>query len=196
MLAGRPAPEEGPRKGRRGRARPEPRALPAPRRLADLLEQQQEELATIEALDAGAVYTLALKTHVGMSIQTFRYFAGWCDKIQVGLPRASGPAGPLRAAQRSHGRSTTRHSFVALRKRRLFAPGSAGGKRVGLGWVLCQGLEGRCRGVTGLGLAGASGEDRALVAPGGRAAAGAPAALSLVLAQPSTPHPSDSAATQ
>ncbi|XP_007465320.1 PREDICTED: cytosolic 10-formyltetrahydrofolate dehydrogenase isoform X1 [Lipotes vexillifer] len=51
-------------------------------RLADLLEQRQEELATIEALDAGAVYTLALKTHVGMSIQTFRYFAGWCDKIQ------------------------------------------------------------------------------------------------------------------
>uniref|UniRef100_A0A8C7HCA5 10-formyltetrahydrofolate dehydrogenase n=1 Tax=Oncorhynchus kisutch TaxID=8019 RepID=A0A8C7HCA5_ONCKI len=31
---------------------------------------------------SGAVYTLALKTHVGMSIQTFRYFAGWCDKIQ------------------------------------------------------------------------------------------------------------------
>ncbi|KAM6214189.1 cytosolic 10-formyltetrahydrofolate dehydrogenase isoform 2-T2 [Rhynchocyon petersi] len=51
-------------------------------RLADIMEQHQEELATIEALDAGAVYTLALKTHVGMSIQTFRYFAGWCDKIQ------------------------------------------------------------------------------------------------------------------
>uniref|UniRef100_A0A4W4E837 10-formyltetrahydrofolate dehydrogenase n=1 Tax=Electrophorus electricus TaxID=8005 RepID=A0A4W4E837_ELEEL len=52
-------------------------------RLADLMEQHQEELATIEAIDSGAVYTLALKTHVGMSIQTFRYFAGWCDKIQV-----------------------------------------------------------------------------------------------------------------
>ncbi|XP_053519491.1 cytosolic 10-formyltetrahydrofolate dehydrogenase-like [Artibeus jamaicensis] len=51
-------------------------------RLADLMEEHREELATIEALDAGAVYTLALKTHVGMSIQTFRYFAGWCDKIQ------------------------------------------------------------------------------------------------------------------
>uniref|UniRef100_A0AAQ6IRT1 10-formyltetrahydrofolate dehydrogenase n=1 Tax=Anabas testudineus TaxID=64144 RepID=A0AAQ6IRT1_ANATE len=51
-------------------------------RLADLMEQHQEELATIEAIDSGAVYTLALKTHVGMSIQTFRYFAGWCDKIQ------------------------------------------------------------------------------------------------------------------
>uniref|UniRef100_A0A8C4NB35 10-formyltetrahydrofolate dehydrogenase n=1 Tax=Eptatretus burgeri TaxID=7764 RepID=A0A8C4NB35_EPTBU len=51
-------------------------------RLADLMEKHQEELATIEALDSGAVYTLALKTHVGMAVQTFRYFAGWCDKIQ------------------------------------------------------------------------------------------------------------------
>uniref|UniRef100_A0A5F8GXY6 10-formyltetrahydrofolate dehydrogenase n=1 Tax=Monodelphis domestica TaxID=13616 RepID=A0A5F8GXY6_MONDO len=53
--------------------------------LADLMEEHQEELATIEAIDSGAVYTLALKTHVGMSIQTFRYFAGWCDKIQKEL---------------------------------------------------------------------------------------------------------------
>uniref|UniRef100_A0A8D3D5G5 10-formyltetrahydrofolate dehydrogenase n=1 Tax=Scophthalmus maximus TaxID=52904 RepID=A0A8D3D5G5_SCOMX len=52
-------------------------------KLADLMELHQEELATIEAIDSGAVYTLALKTHVGMSIQTFRYFAGWCDKIEV-----------------------------------------------------------------------------------------------------------------
>uniref|UniRef100_A0A8D0DQ36 10-formyltetrahydrofolate dehydrogenase n=1 Tax=Salvator merianae TaxID=96440 RepID=A0A8D0DQ36_SALMN len=51
-------------------------------RLADLMEEYQEELATIESIDSGAVYTLALKTHVGMSVQTFRYFAGWCDKIQ------------------------------------------------------------------------------------------------------------------
>ncbi|XP_060582139.1 cytosolic 10-formyltetrahydrofolate dehydrogenase-like isoform X2 [Ruditapes philippinarum] len=51
-------------------------------RLADLMEEHKEELATIESIDSGAVYTLALKTHVGMSIDTFRYFAGWCDKIQ------------------------------------------------------------------------------------------------------------------
>ncbi|KAL1273048.1 hypothetical protein QQF64_028910 [Cirrhinus molitorella] len=51
-------------------------------KLADLMEEHQEELATIETIDSGAVYTLALKTHIGMSIQTFRYFAGWCDKIQ------------------------------------------------------------------------------------------------------------------
>ena len=52
------------------------------KRLADLMEQHKEELATIESLDSGAVYTLALKTHVGMSIDTWRYFAGWADKIQ------------------------------------------------------------------------------------------------------------------
>ncbi|CAH0713804.1 unnamed protein product, partial [Brenthis ino] len=51
-------------------------------KLADLMEQHKEELATIETIDSGAVYTLALKTHVGMSIETWRYFAGWCDKIQ------------------------------------------------------------------------------------------------------------------
>jgi len=51
-------------------------------RLADLMEENKEELATLESIDSGAVYTLALKTHIGMSIDTFRYFAGWCDKIQ------------------------------------------------------------------------------------------------------------------
>ena len=46
-------------------------------KLADLMEEHKEELATIEAIDSGAVYTLALKTHVGMSIDTWRYMAGW-----------------------------------------------------------------------------------------------------------------------
>lgn len=45
----------------------------------------QEELATLESIDSGAVYTLALKTHVGMSIDVWRYMAGWCDKIEVYL---------------------------------------------------------------------------------------------------------------
>lgn len=52
-------------------------------KLADLMDAHREELATIESIDSGAVYTLAMKTHVGMSIDTWRYFAGWCDKIQV-----------------------------------------------------------------------------------------------------------------
>lgn len=74
-------------------------------RLADVMEQHQEELATIEALDAGAVYTLALKTHVGMSIQTFRYFAGWCDKIQVGYGLPS-PMGAFTCVQWAPGEET------------------------------------------------------------------------------------------
>ena len=52
--------------------------------MADLMECHREELSMIESLDSGAVYTLAVKTHVGMSIDAFRYFAGWSDKIQVG----------------------------------------------------------------------------------------------------------------
>lgn len=51
-------------------------------RLADLMEQHKEELATIESVDSGAVFTLALKTHIGMSIEAWRYFAGWTDKIE------------------------------------------------------------------------------------------------------------------
>jgi len=50
-------------------------------KLADLMEENIEELATLESIDSGAVYTLALKTHVGMSIKTWRYYAGWCDKL-------------------------------------------------------------------------------------------------------------------
>ncbi|XP_055847942.1 cytosolic 10-formyltetrahydrofolate dehydrogenase [Episyrphus balteatus] len=62
-------------------------------KLADLMEQHKEELATIEAVDSGAVYTLALKTHVGMSIDAWRYFAGWCDKI-LGSTIPVNPARP------------------------------------------------------------------------------------------------------
>lgn len=51
-------------------------------KLADLMEKHKEELATIESIDAGAVYTLALKCHIGMSIDAWRYFAGCADKIE------------------------------------------------------------------------------------------------------------------
>lgn len=51
-------------------------------KLADLMEKHKEELATIESIDSGAVYTLALKTHIGMSIEAWRFFAGCTDKIE------------------------------------------------------------------------------------------------------------------
>ncbi|XP_061772687.1 mitochondrial 10-formyltetrahydrofolate dehydrogenase-like [Nerophis ophidion] len=76
-------------------------------KLADLMEQHQEELATIEAMDSGAVYTLALKTHVGMSIQTFRYFAGWCDKIQ-------GKTIPINQARPNHNLTFTKKEPIGV----------------------------------------------------------------------------------
>ena len=60
------------------------------------MEEHKEELATLETVDSGAVYTLALKTHVGFSVDTFRYYAGWCDKIQVEMQLYFIPGDTLR----------------------------------------------------------------------------------------------------
>uniref|UniRef100_A0A8C0UF00 10-formyltetrahydrofolate dehydrogenase n=1 Tax=Cyanistes caeruleus TaxID=156563 RepID=A0A8C0UF00_CYACU len=76
-------------------------------RLADLMEEHQEELATIESIDSGAVYTLALKTHIGMSVQTFRYFAGWCDKIQ-------GATIPINQARPNHNLTFTKKEPIGV----------------------------------------------------------------------------------
>eukprot|EP00455_Lapot_gusevi_P021207 TRINITY_DN2229_c0_g1_i3.p1 TRINITY_DN2229_c0_g1~~TRINITY_DN2229_c0_g1_i3.p1 ORF type:complete len:918 (+),score=462.33 TRINITY_DN2229_c0_g1_i3:74-2827(+) len=51
-------------------------------RLADLMERHKDELALIECLDSGIPITLAKKTHIGMAIDSIRYFAGWAGKIQ------------------------------------------------------------------------------------------------------------------
>ncbi|KAA1476324.1 aldehyde dehydrogenase [Dentipellis sp. KUC8613] len=48
-------------------------------KLADLLEQNRDEFAAIEALDNGKAFWSA-KGDVGMSVGTFRYFAGWAGK--------------------------------------------------------------------------------------------------------------------
>lgn len=74
-------------------------------RLADLMEAHKEELATIESIDSGAVYTLALKTHVGMSIETWRYFAGWCDKIH-------GATIPISNARPNHNLTITKREPI------------------------------------------------------------------------------------
>ena len=69
------------------------------------MEEHQEELATLESLDSGAVYTLALKTHIGMSIQTLRYFAGWCDKIH-------GKTIPINHAKPNHNLTFTKREPI------------------------------------------------------------------------------------
>ena len=50
-------------------------------RLADLMEQHADELASLEVLDNGKPYTVAKAVDVAASIGCYRYFAGWADKV-------------------------------------------------------------------------------------------------------------------
>jgi aldehyde dehydrogenase (NAD+) len=51
-------------------------------RLADLIEQNADELARLESLDNGKPYGVAKAVDVGATVGCYRYFAGWADKIQ------------------------------------------------------------------------------------------------------------------
>ena len=51
-------------------------------RLADLIEQNVEELATLESLDNGKPRHVARNTDLPLVIACYRYYAGWADKIQ------------------------------------------------------------------------------------------------------------------
>ncbi|KAI9301374.1 aldehyde dehydrogenase domain-containing protein [Cunninghamella echinulata] len=50
-------------------------------KLADLMERDRDELATLEALDNGKAFHIARDEDIAGSIGCFRYFAGWADKI-------------------------------------------------------------------------------------------------------------------
>ncbi|MFC7061024.1 aldehyde dehydrogenase family protein [Halobacillus seohaensis] len=51
-------------------------------KFADLLEENREELAQLEALDNGKPYKVALTDDVDGSIEHFRYYSGFATKIQ------------------------------------------------------------------------------------------------------------------
>src|SRR5580704_2620355 len=69
------------------RAFPGWRAVPPTRRarllwdLADRLEQHADELATIEVLDNGKPLWEAQAVDIALTIELFRYYAGWTTKI-------------------------------------------------------------------------------------------------------------------
>ncbi|KAK1707498.1 aldehyde dehydrogenase [Colletotrichum lupini] len=50
-------------------------------KLADLVEANQETLATLETWNGGKPYGVALGEDVAETISTLRYYAGWADKI-------------------------------------------------------------------------------------------------------------------
>ena len=51
-------------------------------RLADLVEQHAEELATLESLDNGKPRHVAMAADLPLVLGCYRYYAGWADKIQ------------------------------------------------------------------------------------------------------------------
>ncbi|XP_010623473.3 aldehyde dehydrogenase, cytosolic 1-like [Fukomys damarensis] len=51
-------------------------------KLADLIERDRLLLATMEAINAGKLFSNTYMMDIEMSIRGLRYFAGWADKIQ------------------------------------------------------------------------------------------------------------------
>eukprot|EP00947_MAST-08B_sp_MAST-8B-sp1_P000356 g356.t1 len=60
-------------------------------RLADLIERDREQLARLETLDNGKPYSTSFNVDLGLVIKTFRYYAGWADKIQGKTIPTDGP---------------------------------------------------------------------------------------------------------
>ncbi|CAK7202166.1 hypothetical protein SEUCBS139899_004886 [Sporothrix eucalyptigena] len=56
-------------------------------KLADLIERDADDLASLEALDAGILFGESKGLHIPQAAATLRYFAGWADKITGQLLR-------------------------------------------------------------------------------------------------------------
>ncbi|KAF1843685.1 aldehyde dehydrogenase [Cucurbitaria berberidis CBS 394.84] len=50
-------------------------------KLADLIERDADDFATIEALDAGILFGDSKNINIASAVEALRYFAGWADKI-------------------------------------------------------------------------------------------------------------------
>jgi aldehyde dehydrogenase (NAD+) len=60
-------------------------------KLADLIEQHKEELAALETLDNGKPIRDSLNADLPLSIDCYRYYAGWADKIEGKTIPINGP---------------------------------------------------------------------------------------------------------
>lgn len=60
-------------------------------KLADLIEANAEELARLETLDNGKPLNESRYADLPLTIATFRYYAGWADKIQGRTIPVAGP---------------------------------------------------------------------------------------------------------
>src|SRR6185503_10976784 len=60
-------------------------------KLADLIEKNQEELARLESLDNGKPINDSRGGDLPLTIECYRYYAGWADKIEGKTIPVSGP---------------------------------------------------------------------------------------------------------
>lgn len=58
-------------------------------KIADLIEEHSEELAMLETLDQGQPLSVARNISVRGAAEHFRYYAGWCTKIDGRVPTPS-----------------------------------------------------------------------------------------------------------
>lgn len=50
-------------------------------RLADLIERDAQDLASLEAVDCGTLYTASMRQNIPQAVGCLRYYAGWADKV-------------------------------------------------------------------------------------------------------------------
>ena len=60
-------------------------------RVADLIEAQGEELASLETLDGGKLLSGVRNGEIPSAAESFRYYAGWCTKMEGRTPQISIP---------------------------------------------------------------------------------------------------------
>ncbi|KAE8914243.1 Aldehyde dehydrogenase [Phytophthora fragariae] len=60
-------------------------------KLADLIEENIDEIAALEALDNGKPFHVAKENDLQLVLKTLRYYAGWPDKIHGSVIPISGP---------------------------------------------------------------------------------------------------------
>ena len=60
-------------------------------KLGDLIEKNVDELAALEALDNGKTFSDAKNADLYLALKTYRYYAGWADKIHGQTIPISGP---------------------------------------------------------------------------------------------------------
>ena len=69
-------------------------------RIAELIEANKKQLAELEALEGGKLFADAFGGEVPAAAETFRYYAGWCTKIEGRTFRASIPGLDLEGTTR------------------------------------------------------------------------------------------------